>query len=435
MRRGSFLDRFHTRALLWLLAFSMAAAGGAWAGDAADEQREGLDGQRLFAVWDDGLEIRDVAKEISIGIGGRVQNDWGLITADDDLDLLHQEDSLEGFGTQIRRFGMLLEGRVYQWWEFGIGVELSGGDIFIEDAWVGVRDVAGLEFIRVGHQKEPFSLEEQTSDLFTTFMERGLPNVFVPSWNTGVHVAGTGLDRRLTWAVGLFEESDGSGSSDPFDDIESLNVTGRVTGLPWRRGETGLLHLGLSYSRQFRDREESERTYEALPETNLPDAALVDTGLFSAGDADLVGLEAAFVLGRISLQGEYMNVSISRSGENPRFHGYYVFVSHFLTGESRSYDASRGVFGRVGPIQRFDPGAGGWGAWEVAARYSFVDLDDAGIQGGEQRNVSLALNWYPNSMVRVMLNYVHAEVDRTLGEVEIDGSGADIVQIRVQMDL
>jgi phosphate-selective porin OprO and OprP len=404
----------------------------------AREERIG-EGERgkLSVTWDDGLEIADPEGKISITFGGRIQNDWGVIAADEALDVLERGDSLEGFGTEIRRLGLFMGGTVYEWGEFGIGVELSGGDIFIEDAWVGVSDVLWPGFIRIGHQKEPFSLEELTSDRFTTFMERGLPNVFVPSWNTGLHLAGTALGERMTWAAGVFEETDSSGSSDPFDDVASLNLTGRLTGLPWRAGEDRLLHLGLGYSRQFRDENEpdAEIEYAARPESHLTDVTLVDTGLHSADDVDLLGLEAALVLGRISIQSEYLVVAINRSGENPVLHGFYAYISYFLTGESRNYDASRGRFARTRPIERFDPSRGGWGAWEIAARYSFLDLEDVGIDGGEQRNVTLALNWYPYAMFRVMLNYIHAEIDRTFEGVDLDGRSVGILQLRFQADL
>jgi phosphate-selective porin OprO and OprP len=399
------------------------------------QEEEGAGEERSLSVfWDEELVLRSADEAFSITLGGRIQNDWGYVTADNRLQILENDNSLEGFGTQLRRIGLLLTGTMYQWWEFGIGIEFSDG-IFVEDAWVGVRDVAGLGFVRIGHQKEPFSLEELTSDRFVTFTERGLPNVFVPSWNTGLHLGGTGFGERMTWAAGVFEDTDASGSSAPFDDVDCLNLTGRITGLPWRTGEARLAHLGLSYSRQFRDRDESELEYAVLPESNLPDVELVDTGEFVAGDVDLVGIEAALVLGRLSLQGEYVGAFVDRREENPRFHGYYAYVSYFLTGESRSYDPATGAFGRISPSRPFVPGTGGWGGWELAMRYSFVDLEDAGINGGEERNVTLALNWYPVPNIRAMLNYVYAEVDRRVEGVGLDSDSVQVVKIRFQAEL
>ena len=101
-------------------------------------------------------------------------------------------------------------------------------------------------------------------------------------------------------------------------------------------------------------------------------------------------------------------------GADPTFQGFYAAASWFLTGEVRPYSRSNATFGRVRP-RRSLRSEGGAGAWEIAARFSRLDLSDQEIAGGELEDVTLGLNWYANPFVRVMANWIHAEVDGSGG--------------------
>lgn len=140
---------------------------------------------------------------------------------------------------------------------------------------------------------------------------------------------------------------------------------------------------------------------------------LVDTGQLSGVDDFLASAaEAAGVWGPLSLQAEYLRADLTRAkARDASFDGWYAQASWFLTGESRPYKVADGIFDRVTP--RSSVGLGGWGAWEVAARLSDLDLTDAGIGGGQQRDLTLALNWYLAPNLRLMLDYVRVlELDR-----------------------
>jgi phosphate-selective porin OprO/OprP len=119
---------------------------------------------------------------------------------------------------------------------------------------------------------------------------------------------------------------------------------------------------------------------------------------------------------------------------NVDFWGVYAQVSFFLTGEHRPYEPDYGRFGRVRPKANIDPAEGGFGAFEVAARYSYLDLDDRNVQGGRLSDVTLGLNWYLFPNARIMLNYIHADLsDREAPAFDVSGTG-DIVQTRFQVD-
>jgi phosphate-selective porin OprO/OprP len=208
-----------------------------------------------------------------------------------------------------------------------------------------------------------------------------------------------------------------------------------MTFLPWYRDQgQKLFHLGLSYSHQFRDEEDEDakKRLRARPESRITDERLVDTGKLSIKVTDLIGTEMAVTHGPFSLQGEcFYNLTESDAEGDPDFWGHYLYVSYFLTGENRGYNKSKGVFSGIKPKNSFRPLQGKWGALELALRYSYLDLNDEGIKGGKERNITTGLNWYLNSKTRFMLNYTRARVEDR-GKPAIDDGKADILQARFQ---
>jgi phosphate-selective porin OprO/OprP len=163
----------------------------------------------------------------------------------------------------------------------------------------------------------------------------------------------------------------------------------------------------------------------ATPEVRVDDTPLLDTGDIIAHRARVLGLEFAARRRNLYLQAEAFHFAVERAdGEtprDPRFFGFYVEGSWILTGEARRFDQTRAVFGR--PRTKHPLRAGGWGAWELAFRYSRMDANShegeagtptplGGVRGGDQKILSLALNWYPSDRIRVMLNGMHVRVDR-----------------------
>jgi phosphate-selective porin OprO/OprP len=195
------------------------------------------------------------------------------------------------------------------------------------------------------------------------------------------------------------------------------------------------MHLGLSYRHFFLD--EGDLRYRARPETAVIDTRFVDTGDLDAENADLLIGEFAAVRGPWNFVAEYFWNPVELDEGHVDFSGYYALVSYFLTGETRPYNPLKGGFGAVKPLDPLDFQNGtGIGAWEVALRYSFLDLDqdDEGIDGGRERNITMGLNWYPISAMRVMLDYTWANIDdRTVNGVDLNDEAVHIVQSRFQV--
>jgi phosphate-selective porin OprO/OprP len=161
----------------------------------------------------------------------------------------------------------------------------------------------------------------------------------------------------------------------------------------------------------------------------------VDTGSFTAHSSDRFNPELAVVYGPFSLQTEYtfVDVNLKRSMDSdPEFSGAYIYGSYFLTGEYRKYSTKSGTFSRVKPKNNFSWGKG-IGAIELTARYSHLDLNDEAIRGGKLDDITLGINWYLNPNTRIMLNYVHADVDQA-NTGNINDGNADLASMRFQID-
>ena len=237
------------------------------------------------------------------------------------------------------------------------------------------------------------------------------------------------------------------------DDREGYGVHGRVSYAPVAE-RTRALHFGLAgYWRQpTRPEGQSDgvERFAARPEIRIDEKShVVDTGTIRYIDSfHYTALELAGVWGPWSLQGEIQRIGIDR-GAGPdgaampdlTFHGGYLLGTYFLTGESRNYFKRLASFWRVTPHREFDPwGAGGWGAFEVATRVSRIDLDDetddpvGGVRGGTSDNLTLGINWYFNSYVRLSLNYVHADVERRGFDGRQEGGTVDAVGVRLNWE-
>ena len=387
--------------------------------------------------WDNGFHLDREDGAFRLKFGGRIQADWATIHAADEIDNALGSD---GTGTEIRRARIFFNGVLWEdlFFKFQLEFANTGSDtVNLKDMLIGLHNLGPVGTVAVGHMKEPFSLEQQTSSNYLTFMERSLANAFSPARNVGILAFNPVLDRRLLWQVGVFERTNPSGFS--FDDDKDWRVTGRLVAVPLYedKGER-VVHLGFSYSHRFQDRDLMQR-FSQRPEAHLA-PFFADTGTtIPADNMDILVSELAVVWGPASIQGSYHHAFVDAyAGGDLDFWGASVQASFFLTGEHRNYLLGQGKFGRLAPRARFNLATGDWGAWEVAARFAYVDLNDSMIRGGELWSITAGLSWYLYPNARVMFNYVHSRLrDRTvLGPpiiTDVDGD-SDIAEMRFQLD-
>lgn len=342
--------------------------------------------------WNDALRWKTESGDWSLKIGGRVHGDYASIVADD--------SDAQGEFTEWRRARLNVSAKMARDWRLRYEYDFAAEDDYkVKDAYLGYYGFDDTK-IRIGNVQEPVSLEELTHSDGLTFMERALPNALVPGYKLGLLINTWGKEWSL--AGGIFE---GNIHDRDEDGHEGWGTAGRMVYSP-KLGRKSRLHLGVSA--EYRVPPEDNRvSYSSKPEMHLSDRRMVSTGTLSRVDYTLTqGVELAGLWGPWSLQGEYLQTNVERTGrEDVVFNGWYVQASWFISGGKRNYNRRDAAFKPVKPDNKR------FGAWELAARYSELTLEDDPITGGEERNWTVGLNWYISKYARVMVNRVQAEAD------------------------
>ena len=315
-----------------------------------------------------------------------------------------------GNGTEIRRARLGVKTLLYRDWYAEIDVDFASNLVEIKDAWVGYTGFTNT-LIKAGHYKAPFSLETLTSSKNITFMERSYADNFSLDRLIGAGVAHWGKQWQV--AAGAFGQA--AGTIDATGRNEGYGFAGRATVAPVL-GDRKVVHVGFALGTHTPDAAAGADTntvrFRARPETYVAKIRYLSTGKIRLSDhTNYLNAEAAIVLGSFSLQGEYSQVGVHRLNNlaTASFNGGYVFASFFLTGDTRVYLPNEGEFDRIVPRKS-------GGAWELALRYSTMDLNDTdpdvNILGGSADNYTVGLNWYINTNFKWMLNYTRVINDQ-----------------------
>ncbi|MFO0967309.1 MAG: porin [Gemmataceae bacterium] len=370
-------------------------------------------------------------------------------------------------GMYFRRERIMLDGKFWENFEYTL-IFAFENDTFstngLDEFWVGATNIPIIGTARIGHVKNCVGLEgDMTASSRTmTFMERSSYSEAIEqneNFVTGLWLGNNYFDQRATWSGVIFRQDPGSSTGAYFGDGQ-WGWQGRLTSLPiYANDGRCLLHLGLSGGwrngvsnnvvstlRQFQLRARPELrdddpagAFSGGVGANGNSNRMVDTGVIVAQREWLAGLELLYINGPFSLQAEYgWNWIDGAQGINPAgfvlnpafaarqnylFSGGYVQLAYTLTGENRSYDKRLGrldsyYFGRKGLNEnayfvRGEDGSLQWGlgAWEIAARYSYLDLNDGSgattINGGRMDGFTVGLNWYLNDNLKFQFDWVY----------------------------
>lgn len=352
-------------------------------------------------------------------------------------------------GTDFRRARLGMQGTGYDVYFYRFEVDFASPDQVIAlvpritDAYAEIRQLP-VGTLRMGEFRVPLSTERLMSANDLTFIERGLPQAFNPARQLGLMLFNSTENYFFSWYsdVSTYKATDEAEQSGKAGRVD---LTQRVVFLPWYDEPSNgryMFHFGGAY--QYQNVRNMAVSYSTTPEAVLASGtnkeiipSFINTGSINARDVQIAQVEASTVLGPLSIQGEYYGTWVDPTavGTPFYFHGGYVFASYFLTGENRVWSRDQGYYTSVTPFTNFYRVRGadgktiqGSGAWEVAARFSSMNLSDKSIQGGRLNDATLGVNWYLTRQLKIMANYIYV-----MNNVHNQQTYANVFETRAQV--
>lgn len=332
-------------------------------------------------------------------------------------------------GFRRMRFGV--KGKLAANMEYKIEMEFAGGNNSeFRDAYLGWNDLPILQTVLLGNQKRPYGLDHLNSSRYNVFLER--PFV-IESFNQdarrwGLQSYGVSEDEAWNWRYGVFNQRLIQDEGNYVSDHWQMEFASRLANTWWYDESSdgrGYGHWAVSSTFANPDgsgiagRAANEARFRHRPEARSSNRWL-DTGQIpGADDYQLIGAENVWNFGPLQIVGEYQNMWVQRrEAPETHLHGGYVYFSYFLTGEHMPWERDSGTLGRIKPFENFflvdtccDGVRGGWGAWQLAYRYSYANFNDNDINGGIGNSHTLGLNWYWSPYARMQFNAIYGTID------------------------
>jgi phosphate-selective porin OprO/OprP len=361
------------------------------------------------------------------------------------VDAVHARDLKTG--TDFRRARLGVDGTAFGDWDWrilfdfgGSGVENSGQ---LYETWVQYSGFKPLR-IRAGAFSPSIGMEDQASTSGMPFMERSVVEDIARGFAAGdTRLAAQAYGWGDHWLVSaaitgrtIGVINTGTAAAVPQTFGDQVGFVGRAAITPFY-GDDWLVQFGAHGSVARPGNGSGPGANGVVPITahvvsfsntqqlRVDGTKLINTGNIDADSAYTVGGEFAAQKANFLIQAEYESFGVSRTDivSSPDFHGFYAEGLWTITGEPRTYNKQTAAFDAPVPLHPFDWSAGTWGAWELGVRYSDVDLNYRaglpgtaqaadGIRGGEEENISVGLNWFPNAVIKFMLDYEHVRILR-----------------------
>ena len=385
----------------------------------------------------------DSAKKPSYKIGGRLHADyWAFPNATEGINYFENPSGpLMGTDPEdrllFRRLRVETKGDIFDTMLYDFDFDFATpGRVEIKDAYLGFKNLPNNQSFLIGNQKRPLGLDHLNSSRFNVFIERPM---VVDSFNDdarrlGMAMYGYSDDELYHWRYGVYNLDNVKSTGKYIGDHMQLSGNARLSSSPWydeSSGGRGYFHWavagmvahpdGLSSDTASND---NEGRFRARPEARSTRQWVDTRPIAGIRWYEILGFETILNVGALQVVAEWQSNWVQRDettsnpGDNLNFHGGYIYAAYTLTGEHVPYNRKTGTIGRMKPFENFflvdrcDGGYGhGWGLWQVAFRYSYLDITDRDIQGGVGTNYTFGLNWWWTSHSRLQFNAIVGDID------------------------
>jgi phosphate-selective porin OprO/OprP len=363
----------------------------------------------ILTAGKDGFALKSADGKFQLKLRGYTQTDGRFFPGDEEKRLTNT--------FLLRRIRPIFEGTLDKNFDFYLMVDFGEGKAVLQDAYVDFRYWPQAR-LRIGKLKEPFGIERLQSGANLLFIERALPNNLVPNRDLGVQLHGELAKGLVTYAVGVFNGVADGASADN-DNGDEKDFAGRLFLLPFKNTTaTALQGLGVGFAGSS-GTQQGSTTSPGLPSYRTPaqqtyfsyrsDGTTAGTAIAS-GKRSRLSPQGYYYSGPLGLFGEYVisNQQVAREANSAKLknEAWQVAASYVFTGQKISYR------GMTLP-KPFEPKAGNWGAFELAARYSKLNVDKEAfpIFADSTRSAQTAtawavgINWYLNKNAKFTVDY------------------------------
>lgn len=370
-----------------------------------------------------------------------------------------------------RRLRPNIQGTLFGKYDFRFQEEFAGGSASVVDAYIDARFDPAFK-VRIGKYKPFVGLERLQGGADIKFIERSyVSNNILPNRDQGISIYGDVLGDKLNYAVGFNNGVvDGGNASTASAFNDNKEVTARIFATPFKDDINALSGLGFGIAAtytdstaeknlNFTDTSAADGTRNGLPSyvTNSQNTFFrYSPAAVADGKRLRIAPQAYYYNGPFGLLAEYARVSqdvslasggspaagagsattgalstaqstiLPKSNKTLNNDAWQIAATYLLTGEDSSFKS-------IKPKNDFDLDKGGWGAWELALRYSELNIDsntftdangllaaqtsadaiptlaqsfsDPTLSASKAKTWTAGVNWYLNSNAKIVLNY------------------------------